>query len=69
MKLATSQQFNVQDAKLNEVRKAGQILTITLMDGTKLAGLVTAFDQFSIAFITPKPEMVMIYKHTISVIE
>jgi RNA chaperone Hfq len=69
MKLATSQQFNVQDQILNEARKAGQIVTITLMDGTKLIGLVTSFDQFSIAFITPKPEMVMIYKHTISFIE
>jgi RNA chaperone Hfq len=69
MKIATSQTFNIQDAKLNEARKAGQVLTITLMDGTKFTGLVSSFDQFSVLFITPRPEMMMIYKQTISFIE
>ena len=69
MKKATTQQFNLQDQKLNEARKAGQVVTITLMDGTRFSGLVTAFDLFTIAFITPNPEMdLMIYKHAISFI-
>ena len=70
MKKATTQQFNLQDQKLNEARKAGQVITITLMDGTKFAGLVSAFDLFTIAFITPNPEMdLMIYKHAVSFIK
>jgi len=70
MKKATTQQFNLQDQKLNEARKSGQVVTITLMDGTKFTGLVLSFDLFTIAFITPNPEMdLMIYKHAISFIK
>jgi RNA chaperone Hfq len=70
MKKATSQQFNLQDQKLNEARKAGQVVTITLMDGTKFTGVVSAFDLFTVAFITPNPEMdLLIYKHAISFIK
>lgn len=70
VKKATTQQFNLQDQKLNEARKAGQVTTITLMDGTTFTGLILSFDLFSIAFVTPNPEMdLMIYKHAIAFIK
>jgi RNA chaperone Hfq len=70
MMQAVTQQFNLQDHKLNEARKEGQVVTITLMDGSTYTGLVTAFDQFTVAFITPNPIMeLMLYKHAISSIK
>lgn len=61
-----AQQFILQDHKLNEARKEGQVVTITMMDGSTYTGLVIAFDQFAVAFITPNPMMeLMLYKHAI----
>lgn len=65
-----SQQFILQDHKLNEARKEGQVVTITMMDGSTYTGLVTAFDTVTVTFITPNPVMeLMLYKHSISSIK
>jgi RNA chaperone Hfq len=70
MKKATSQQFNIQDQKLNESRKEGKIVSIRLLDGVELTGLVSSYDQFTIAFLVPNPLMdLLIYKHAIAYIK
>jgi RNA chaperone Hfq len=64
------QQFNIQDRLLNESRKAGRIITITLMDGNKLTGLVTSYDQYTIEFLSPNPPMnLTIFKQSIAFIK
>lgn len=70
MKKAKTQQFVLQDHKLNEARKEGQVVTVTLMDGSTYVGLVTAFDLFTVSFITPNPVMALLfYKHSIATIK
>ena len=70
MKKATSQQFNIQDQKLNESHKEGKIVTIVLLNGVELTGLVSSYDLFSIAFLVPNPMMdLLIYKHSIAYIK
>lgn len=70
MKKAVSQKFVIQDHKLNESRKEGKVVTVTLMNGSTYTGLVTAFDMFIVEFITPNPVMSFIfYKHAIASIK
>lgn len=70
MKKAASQQFVLQENKLNESRKEGKVVTITLMDGSTYTGLVTAFDMFIVEFITPNPmKSFIFYKHAIASIQ
>lgn len=70
MKKITSQQFNIQDQKLNESRKEGKIITVRLLDGAELTGLVSSYDLFTIAFLVPNPMMdLLIYKHSIAYIK
>ena len=70
MKKTTSQQFNIQDQKLNESRKEGKIICIRLLDGVELTGIVSSYDLFTIAFLVPNPLMdLLIYKHSIAYIK
>lgn len=57
--------INLQDAFLNNVRKEKIKITIYLLNGYKLTGLVKGFDNYVIYFETEKGQM-MIYKHSIS---
>ncbi|MDG2362458.1 MAG: RNA chaperone Hfq [Hellea sp.] len=58
---------NLQDTFLNSVRKAKTSLTIFLVNGVKLQGVVTWFDNFCILLIRDG-QMQMVYKHAISTI-
>ena len=58
---------NLQDTFLNSVRKAKTSLTIFLVNGVKLQGVVTWFDNFCILLIRDG-KMQMVYKHAISTI-
>ncbi|NJD91452.1 MAG: RNA chaperone Hfq [Geobacter sp.] len=70
MKKAATHQFVLQEHKLNEARKEGHVVTVTLMDGSTYTGLVTAFDMFVVEFITPNPVMCLVfYKHAIASIK
>ena len=60
-----SEQMNLQDAILNEVRKEKIPLTLFLMNGFQLRGVVTGFDSFVVVLVTEGKQM-MIYKHAIS---
>ena len=60
-----SEQINLQDAILNEVRQEKIPLTLFLMNGFQLRGVVTGFDSFVVVLVTEGKQM-MIYKHAIS---
>ena len=60
-----SETVNLQDAILNEVRKAKVPVTLFLMNGFQLRGVVTGFDSFVVVLVTDGKQQ-MIYKHAIS---
>ena len=56
---------NLQDLILNEVRKEHTPVTLFLMNGFQLKGIVTGFDSF-IVVLSSEGRQQMIYKHSIS---
>ena len=56
---------NLQDTILNEVRKERVPVTMFLMNGFQLRGIVTGFDSFVVVLVTDGKQQ-MIYKHAIS---
>ncbi len=58
---------NLQDTFLNHMRKSRTILTVFLVNGVKLQGVVTWFDNFAILLRREK-QMQLVYKHAISTI-
>ena len=57
--------INLQDAILNEVRKERIPVTLFLMNGFQLRGIITGFDSFVVGLVTDGKQQ-MIYKHAIS---
>ena len=57
--------INLQDAILNEVRREHIPVTLFLMNGFQLRGIVTGFDSFVVVLVTDGKQQ-MIYKHAIS---
>ena len=57
--------INLQDAILNEVRRDRVPVTLFLMNGFQLRGVVTGFDSFVVVLVTDGKQQ-MIYKHAIS---
>ena len=60
-----SEQTNLQDAILNEVRREKIPVTLFLMNGFQLRGTITGFDSFVVILVTDGKQQ-MIYKHAIS---
>lgn len=58
---------NLQDQFLNEVRREHTMLTVFLMNGFQLKGVLTGFDSFAIIVVSEGKQQ-MIYKHAISTI-
>lgn len=58
---------SLQDAFLNSVRKSRTPLTIFLMNGVKLGGVVTWFDNFCV-LLRRDGQVQLVYKHAISTI-
>lgn len=58
---------NLQDAFLNSVRKSKMPLTIFLVNGVKLQGVVTWFDNFCV-LLRRDGQIQLVYKHAISTI-
>ena len=56
---------NLQDLILNEVRKEHTPVTLFLMNGFQLRGIITGFDSFVVLLVTDGKQQ-MIYKHAIS---
>ena len=57
----------LQDAFLNHVRKNKVSLTIFLMNGVKLQGTITWFDNFCV-LLRREGQSQLVYKHAISTI-
>ena len=60
-----SDAVNLQDAILNEVRRDRVPVTLFLMNGFQLRGIVTGFDSFVVVLVTDGKQQ-MIYKHASS---
>ena len=60
-----TEQLNLQDAILNEVRKDKIPVTLFLMNGFQLRGTITGYDSFVVVLVTDGKQQ-MIYKHAIS---
>jgi host factor-I protein len=65
-KMAADKQ-NLQDAFLNNVRKAKVPVTIFLMNGVKLQGVITWFDNFCV-LLRRDGQSQLVYKHAISTV-
>ena len=60
-----SNTLNLQDDILNEVRREHIPVTLFLMNGFQLRGMITGFDTFVVILVTDGKQQ-MIYKHAIS---
>ncbi len=58
---------NVQDVFLNHIRKQKTPVTIFLVNGVKLQGIVTWFDNFSVQ-LRRDGHTQLVYKHAISTV-
>lgn len=58
---------NLQDTFLNAVRKSKIPLTIFLVNGVKLQGVVTWFDNFCV-LLRRDGQIQLVYKHAISTV-
>ena len=60
-----SEQLNLQDSILTEVCRDKVPVTLFLMNGFQLRGVITGFDSFVVVLVTDGKQQ-MIYKHAIS---
>lgn len=60
-----SEQANLQEAILEEVRRDKIPVTLFLMNGFQLRGTVAGFDALAVVLVTEGKQQ-MIYKHAIS---
>ncbi len=60
-------QLNLQDAFLNQVRKERIPVTIYLVNGFQIKGMVKGFDNFTV-IIELEGKQQMVYKHAISTV-
>ena len=65
--MATEKPQSLQDTFLNYVRKNKTPLTIFLVNGVKLQGVVTWFDNFCV-LLRRDGQSQLVYKHAISTI-
>ncbi|MFZ5898217.1 MAG: RNA chaperone Hfq [Bacillota bacterium] len=63
----TKTQINLQDAFLNQLRKENIPVTIFLVNGFQLKGLVRGFDNFTV-ILESEGKQLMVYKHAISTV-
>lgn len=62
-----SEIINLQDTFLKEVRAGKLPVTVFLMNGFQLRGVITGFDSFMVVLVTDGKQQ-FIYKHAISTI-
>ena len=60
-----SDPINLQDAILKEVRRDKVPVTLFLMNGFQLRGVITGYDSFVVVLVSDGRQQ-MIYKHAIS---
>ena len=65
--MSNDKKQNLQDTFLNSVRKSRTPLTIFLVNGVKLQGVVSWFDNFCV-LLRRDGQSQLVYKHAISTI-
>ena len=65
--MAGEKSQNVQDVFLNHIRKNKMPVTIFLVNGVKLQGIVNWFDNFSV-LLRRDAHSQLVYKHAISTV-
>jgi host factor-I protein len=65
--MAADKSQNLQDVFLNTIRKGKNPVTIFLVNGVKLQGIVTWFDNFSV-LLRRDSHSQLVYKHAISTV-
>jgi host factor-I protein len=66
-KMASEKSQNVQDVFLNHVRKNKLPVTVFLVNGVKLQGIITWFDNFCV-LLSREAHSQLVYKHAISTV-
>jgi host factor-I protein len=66
--MSSEKKQNLQDIFLNAVRKGKTPLTVFLVNGVKLQGIVTWFDNFCVLLKGEGRPPQLVYKHAISTI-
>ena len=59
---------NLQDVFLNNVRKSKLPVTVFLVNGVKLQGIITWFDNFSLLLLRRDGHSQLVYKHAVSTV-
>ena len=65
--MSSDKNQNVQDVFLNHIRKEKLAVTVFLMNGVKLQGVITWFDNFCVLLRRDRHSQ-LVYKHAISTI-
>ena len=65
--MANDKSRNLQEVFLNNLRKSNSAVTVFLVNGVKLQGVITWFDNFSI-LLKRDQHVQLVYKHAISTI-
>ena len=65
--MSSDKSQNVQDVFLNHIRKDKLAVTVFLMNGVKLQGVITWFDNFCVLLRRDRHSQ-LVYKHAISTI-
>lgn len=65
--MAADKPQNVQDVFLNHIRKTKTPVTVFLVNGVKLQGIISWFDNFSV-LLRRDGHMQLVYKHAISTV-
>ncbi|HSB06669.1 MAG TPA: RNA chaperone Hfq [Thermodesulfobacteriota bacterium] len=60
----TKNQINIQDQFLNRVRRDRNRVTVEMLSGQKIEGIIMSFDNFSLILRGEADQL--IYKHAIS---
>jgi len=63
----TKVQINLQDSFLNQIRKENIPVTIYLINGFQLKGMIRGFDNFTIVLDSDGKQR-LVYKHAVSTI-
>lgn len=65
--VAVGKQPNVQDTVLSALRRTAARVTVFLINGFQLRGVITAFDPYVVVLVSDGKQQI-IYKHAISTI-
>lgn len=65
--MTTKAPVNLQDTFLNQVRKENVPVTIYLISGVQLKGMIKGFDSFTV-ILENEGKQLLVYKHAISTV-